>query len=82
MHPQYGQRSHMLTSITDEQCLRFRHTSKAFYTTALKLEVMKTAVVPTAHFGTAPTSLVTSIANLKGQPFERNTQSSNTIPIG
>ena len=51
----------MLTSITDEQCLRFRHTSKAFYTTALKLEVMKTAVVPTAHCRTAPTILVISL---------------------
>ena len=51
----------MLVSITDEQCLRFRHKSKAFYTTALKLEVMKTAVVPTAHCGTAPTILAISL---------------------
>ena len=57
MHLQRGQRSYTLTIITDEQCLRFRHKSKAFHTTALKLEVMKTAVVPTAHCRTAPTNI-------------------------
>ena len=47
MHPQWGQRSIMLANVTDEQCLCFRHSSKAFSIAAFKLEAMKTAVVPT-----------------------------------
>ena len=37
----------MLASFSDEQCLRYRHYSKAFSTAASNLEAMKTAVAPT-----------------------------------
>ena len=90
----------MLANVTDEQCLCFRHSSKAFSIAAFKLEAMKTAVVPTVAlrdrteqgndsqeatirvcrkpFGSA-IILVTGIAILKGQPFERNTQSQHKL---
>ena len=37
----------MLANFSDEQCLRYRHYSEAFYTAASNLEAMKTAVVST-----------------------------------
>ena len=40
VHPQFGQRSYTPTVVTDEQCPRFRHKSKAFYTMAFKLEAI------------------------------------------
>ena len=52
----------MLASITDEQCLRFRHTSKAYFAMAFKLEAIQPAVVTTAHCGTAPEK-ATTLAN-------------------
>ena len=47
VHPQWGQRILLLANITDEQCLCYRHYSKAFSTVAFNLEVMKTAVAST-----------------------------------
>ena len=73
----------MLANVTDEQCLRFRHKSKAFYTTALKLEVMKTAVVPTAHCWTAPAMLVIIIvATSRVSPSSATLSQSTQFRLG